>query len=68
MPINVRRKYMYRKMSGIIEGVMMEAAQRKRLPACVEDGIREIFPDPDGLYMGWGTWITIKSKQKEHNS
>ena len=53
MPNNVRRKLMYRKMNGIIEGMPMREAQRKRLPTCVEDGIRKILPDPHGLYMGY---------------
>ena len=53
MPINVRRKYMYQKMNSIIKGVPMGKGNRERLPTCCEKGIREIYPDPDGSYMGY---------------
>jgi hypothetical protein len=49
---NIRRKEAYRQMALTINGGPTGAGNRVELPACVLSGIRSMFPDADGQYMG----------------
>jgi hypothetical protein len=51
-PNNIRHKEAYRQMALTINGGPAGAGNRVQLPACVLSGIRSIFPDADGQYMG----------------
>jgi hypothetical protein len=51
-PNNIRRKKAYRQMALTINGGPTGAGNRVELPACVLSGIRSMFPDADGQYMG----------------
>jgi hypothetical protein len=51
-PNNIRRKEAYRQMALTINGGPTSAGNRVELPACVLSGIRSMFPDADGQYMG----------------
>ena len=46
------RKLLYRTICREMNGVM-GAGKRKRLPKCVEDSVRKLFPSEDGKYMGY---------------
>ena len=46
------RKSLYRIICREMNGVM-GAGRRKRLPKCVEDSVRKLFPSEDGKYMGY---------------
>jgi hypothetical protein len=51
-PNNIRRKEAYRQMALTINGGLTGAGNQVELPACVLSGIRSMFPDADGQYMG----------------
>jgi hypothetical protein len=51
-PNNIRRKEAYHQMALTINGGPTGAGNRVELPACVLSGIRSMFPDADGQYMG----------------
>jgi hypothetical protein len=51
-PDNIRRKEAYRQMALTINGGPTGAGNRVELPNCVLSGIRSMFPDADGQYMG----------------
>jgi hypothetical protein len=51
-PNNIRRKEAYRQMALTINGGPTGAGNRVELPKCVLSGIRSMFPDADGQYMG----------------
>lgn len=46
------RKTVFQSMSRKING-MMGVGNRRRLPQCVEDNVRKMFPSEDGRYMGY---------------
>jgi hypothetical protein len=46
-----RRKVGFRYMFWVINGGAGQKGIRKRLPECVENGVRALFPDP--VYMGF---------------
>ena len=51
-PNNMRRKKVYRKMTLMLNGPL-GAGNRKKLPKCVENGARALFPSPS--FMGFKT-------------
>ena len=46
------RKSVFQRITRKLHGVM-GAGKRKRLPQCVEDNVRQMFPSKDGRYMGY---------------
>ena len=53
------RKKAYKLATMYIHGVL-GAGNRMRLPSCVEDGVRALFPPVDGIVMGFREeWIFI---------
>ena len=46
------RKTVFQRITRKMNGVM-GAGVRKRLPQCVEDNVRSMFPSKDGQYMGY---------------
>ena len=46
------RKQVFQTISRKINGIM-GAGNRRRLPKCVEDNVRRLFPSEDGKYMGY---------------
>jgi hypothetical protein len=51
-PNNIHRKEAYRQMALTINSGPTGAGNQVELPACVLSGIRSMFPDADGQYMG----------------
>jgi hypothetical protein len=49
---NKCRHQLYGQMALIINGGPTGYGIRLKLPVCVVDGIRELFPDPDAVYVG----------------
>ena len=50
---NTCRKFCYRTFSQIIDGFLGQS-NRKKLPSCVEQNVRRIFPNENGAqYMGF---------------
>ena len=49
---NIKRKMAYRIAARRIHGKLGPRV-RKQLPDCVVSGVRELFPDEDGNYMGY---------------
>jgi len=52
-PNNTRRKKVYRQMTYIMNNGPMGKGVRKKLPKCVENGARALFPSPS--FMGFKT-------------
>jgi hypothetical protein len=50
-PPNTARRMLYRSYVRAIHGILGHG-NRVRVPPCVRGLIRDIFPDPDGAYMG----------------
>jgi hypothetical protein len=48
-----RRKVAYRHMFLVINGGPGMKGVRKQLPSCVEKGVRALFPDSKGSFMGF---------------
>ena len=48
-----RRKNLYRQMTLILNGGPLGKGVRIDLPECVKRGIRDLFPNADGKYMGF---------------
>ena len=46
------RKTLFQQISRQTNG-KMGAGNRRRLPVCVEDNVRQMFPSEDGKYMGY---------------
>ena len=46
------RKQVYRDITRIMHGIMGSGVRRK-LPKCVEDNVRRMFPSEDQKYMGY---------------
>ena len=46
-----KRKLCYQRYVTVVFGVL-GGEKRKKLPKCVLDGVREVYPDFDGNYMG----------------
>jgi hypothetical protein len=51
-PNNIRRKEAYRQMALTINSGSTGVGNIVKLPKCVLSGIRSMFPDADGKYMG----------------
>jgi hypothetical protein len=49
---NTRRKCLYRQIALAIAGGPLGKGKRIQLPCCILDGIRALFPDMNGKYMG----------------
>ena len=50
-PNNIRRKKVYRQMTLHIQEGQVQKGVRPVLPACVEEGTRQLFPSP--TFMGF---------------
>lgn len=51
---NLMRKVLYKKVFHIMDwGGVLQPAERRRLPVCVEATIRMIYPSTNGEYMGY---------------
>ncbi len=51
-PPNEHRHGLYRQMALIINNGPSGKGNRMKLPECVVNGVRKLFPDPDALYTG----------------
>ena len=51
IPPNTARRMLYRSYIGSVYGYLGRG-NRVVVPSCVKDLIREMFPDPQGQYMG----------------
>ena len=51
---NIIRKAGYQYASRVIFGPL-GVGVRKKLPQCVEDGVRSMYPSVDGSFMGYRT-------------
>ena len=51
VPPNTARRMLYRSYVRAIHGILGHG-NRVRVPPCVRGLVRDLFPDPDGAYMG----------------
>lgn len=52
LPSNIKRKKAYQHMSKKIHGTL-GLGNRIQLPTCVTENIKRIYPDENGIYMGY---------------